>query len=495
MKIISKSIKIGLVALILTSGLSSCTDFLDEVVYTEYDPNQFLKDKSGVDALLTGAYSRSRIISYDHRNYTYLLNEFCTDVSFETGGGLEAVAAPFIQFTWPVNNGILNGQWNKMYGAIASANTVLIVAAQLDGLSESELNAIKGEARFIRASAYYYLYNLFGPTPLIEIPAGATPDEIESIGQETPRASKEEFFNYVIGDLEFAAENLPTEETLIGRATKGAALGYLMKLYLNDKNWEMASNTAQKIMDLGYYNLYEDYPTLFSVNGEQNKEYIFRAPCLPQSGYQNNYMAHAFPPGYPILSTWANYGAQFRTYTAFFETFEEGDKRRELFVTDYTDLTGKDVELVYKEDGSPADNVRSFKYWPDPNGIGENHGNDIVYIRFADVLMTRAEALNEINGPNAESIELLNRIRRRAGVSEILLSDYASKESLRDFILEERGREFYTEGLRREDLIRHGKFISSAQSRGHNAQDYQVLYPIPLQQLDTNPNLEQNPGY
>lgn len=495
MKILSKSIKIGLIVLTLASGLSSCTDFLEEAVYTEYDPNEFLKDKSGVDALLTGAYSRSRIISYDHRDYTYLLNEFCTDVSFETGGGLEAVAAPFIQFTWPVNNGVLNSQWNKMYSAIASANTVLIVAAQLDGLSESELNAIRGEARFIRASSYYYLYNLFGPTPIIEIPEGATPDEIESIGQETPRASKEEFLSYVIEDLEFAAENLPIVETLIGRATKGAALGYLMKFHLNDKNWELASATAQKIMDLGYYSLYDDYSTLFSVNGEHNREFIFRAPCLPQSGYQNNYMAHAFPPGYPVLDTWANYGAQFRTYTAFYETFEETDKRKELFITEYTDLTGKDIKLIYKEDGSPADNVRSFKYWPDPNGIGENHGNDIVYIRYADVLMAKAEALNEINGPNSESFELLNQIRTRAGLGEVSLTDYPTKESLRDFILEERGREFYTEGLRREDLIRHGKFISSAKSRGHNAQDHQVLYPIPLQQLDTNPNLEQNPGY
>jgi len=491
----TKNIKTTLIAFSILIGLTGCIDFLEEKVYTEYNPNEFLKDKSGVDALLTGAYARSRIIAYDHRNYTYLLNEFCTDVSFETGGGLEAVAAPFIQFTWPVNNGVLNGQWDKMYGAIASANTVLAVAADLQDLSEDELNAINGEARFIRASAYYNLYNLFGPTPIIDIPAGATPDEIEEIGKGTPRPTKDEFFSYVIADLQFAADNLPIEETLIGRATKGAALGYLMKFYFNDKNWEKASDTAQEIIDLNYYRLYEDYEKLFSINGEANKEFIFRAPCLPQSGYQNNYMAHAFPPGYPVMATWANYGAQFRTYTDFYETFDAQDIRRKLFVTDYVDITGKNIELLYSQDGRPLDNARSFKYWPDPNGIAENHGNDIVYIRFADVLLSRAEALNEVNGPNAESISLINQIRLRAGVDEIQLNDFSSKDGLRDFILEERGREFYTEGLRREDLIRHGKFISSAQSRGYNAQPHQVLYPIPLQQLETNPNLEQNPGY
>lgn len=491
----TKNIKTALIAFSILIGFTGCIDFLEEKVYTEYNPNEFLKDKSGVDALLTGAYARSRIIAYDHRNYTYLLNEFCTDVSFETGGGLEAVAAPFIQFTWPVNSGILNGQWNKMYGAIASANTVLAVAADLQGLSEQELNAINGEAKFIRASAYYNLYNLFGPTPIIEIPAGATPDEIEEIGKGTPRPTKEEFYSYVIADLQFAADNLPVEEAPIGRATKGAALGYQMKFYLNDKNWEKAADVAQEIIDLNYYSLYNDYEKLFSIDGEGNKEFIFRAPCLPQSGFQNNYMAHAFPPGYPVLPTWANYGAQFRTYTSFYETFGENDSRRKLFVTGYVDVTGKSVDLLYGLDGQPLDNARSFKYLPDPSGTAENHGNDIVYIRFADVLLSKAEALNEMNGPNQESISLINQVRTRAGVNEIQLGDFSSTEALRDFILEERGREFYTEGLRREDLIRHNKFITSAQSRGYNAQPHHVLYPIPLQQIETNPNLEQNPGY
>ena len=134
-------------------------------------------------------------------------------------------------------------------------------------------------------------------------------------------------------------------------------------------------------------------------------------------------------------------------------------------------------------------------YWPDPNASGENNGNDIVYIRYADILLCRAEALNELNGPNAESISLINQVRQRAKVADIVLGDYPTKESLRDFILAERGREFFSEGLRREDLIRHGKFISNAIERGKNAKPYHVLYPIPQRQREANPNLAQNPGY
>lgn len=476
----------------LTTG---CKSFLEEEVYTEYDPDGFLNDESGIDALLTGAYARSRIIAYDHRNYTYMMNEFNTDISFETGGGLEKDAAPFIQFNWAVNNSFLNSFWSKMYRAIASANSVLILAAQLDNLDQDKTDRIQAEARFIRGSSYYFLYNLFGPTPLIDIPAGATPEEIEEIGKNTPRASHEEFVSYLIADLEYAAQYLPLEENPIGRATKGAALGYLMKLYLKEKNWEKVAEVTKQVIDSKQYELYGDFTKLFDIVGENNREFIFRAPCLPQEGYHNNYMAHAFPPNYPIVSNQVNFGAQFRTYSAFYKTFDAADKRRELLIRTYKDNAGKTVELLEDQNGKALDDVRSFKYWPDQNAVGEAMGNDIVYIRYADILLSRAEALNELSGPTEEAIALINAVRQRANVSLLTLGSYPSKEELRTFLLAERGREFYSEGLRREDLIRHGKFISLAQTRGYAAKDHQVLYPIPQQQIDANPKLAQNEGY
>jgi len=127
--------------------------------------------------------------------------------------------------------------------------------------------------------------------------------------------------------------------------------------------------------------------------------------------------------------------------------------------------------------------------------IGQDNGNDIPYIRLADIILARAEALNEIGGPTQEAVDLINQIRNRVGATPAVLSNYPSKESLRDFILAERAREFYSEGLRREDLVRHGKFIQQAIDRGIAAEPHQVLYPLPQEQIDNNPNLEQNPGY
>ncbi|MCQ2153252.1 MAG: RagB/SusD family nutrient uptake outer membrane protein [Bacteroidales bacterium] len=476
--------------------LSGCYGFLKEEVYTEYDPSQVLKDEEGVNALLAGAYSKSRMVGYNSRNFTYMMNEFCTDIAFETGGGLEASCTPYINFTWGINDQFLDTHWRNMYSAISSANSVLSVTKSLTGVPEETIAKIQGEARFIRASSYYYLYTIFGTTPIIEIPEGATPEEIETIGNSTPRAEKSDFVNYIIKDLEFAAANLPVVEDPIGRATKGAALALLTKLYMHETDWANAQNTAKKVVELNHYSLSDDYAKMFSVEGENNLEYIYRAPCLPVSGYHNNYMAHALPPKYPTLLPYDNFGAQFRTYTAFYETFEDGDKRRECFVTHYINTDGEEVELLRDTvTRDPLDNVRSFKYALDPNGTGELHGNDIVLIRYADILLCLAEADNELNGPTQTGLDYINAVRDRAGLEHWKLIDYTTKDELRDSILAERGREFFSEGLRREDLIRHGKFISNARKRGKDAQEYHVLYPIPLSQLQTNPKLVQNPGY
>ena len=144
----------------LMAGFTSCNDFLEEKVYTEYDPDGMLQDQSGVAALLTGAYARSRIIEYNSRNYTFLMNEFPTDVSFETGGGLERDAFPFINFSWDVDNSFLNTFWGKMYEAIASANSVLNVTDGLTTIPEESLKKAQAEARFIRSVSYYYLLNI-----------------------------------------------------------------------------------------------------------------------------------------------------------------------------------------------------------------------------------------------------------------------------------------------------------------------------------------------
>ncbi len=489
----NKAMKKYIFSIIVIFTLTNCENFLEEEVFTEYDPGVFLQDQAGIDALLTGAYSELILTNFEAIDY-FVLTQLPTDETWETGGGLNGRVLPIMNFTWDPSVAYFNNQYNRFYEAIAAANNVISVVNGLDGLDEAASNKIIAEARFIRSMSYYILHNSFGPTPIIEIPDGASLDEIEAIGKETPRPTEQEYRNYVEADFMFAADNLDAGG-VSSRANKGSAYALLTKFYLNNKEWQKAADAAQEVIGLGY-ELYGDITKLFSVEGEDNNEFIYTFESLVGSNQNNVYMPHAFPPNYPIQSNWSNFGAQFRTYTAFYETYESGDLRRDHFITEYTPTTTGVLTPLDRDSGGAAlDDIRSFKYTPDPNASGNNHGNDVPFVRLADIILARAEAINELDGPTQPSIDLINAIRDRAGIPDVLLTDFASKEALRDFILAERGRELSIEGLRREDLIRHGKFIQSAISRGKAAQSHQVLYPIPQAQRDNNPNLDQNTGY
>ena len=481
-------------ALSLAAPLSGCKKFLDEQVYTEYDPAVFLQTKEGVDALLTAAYS-AQAITFIGRDYYNILNDFPGDMAFESDGGLERSVLPVQRFTMNPSMDFIDQEYGKFYTAIARANNVIRVVANLPGLAPAVVDQVNAEARFIRGFSYYALHNLFGPTPIIEIPNGASLDDIERIGKETPKATEAEYHAYVEADFLFAATTLKAGG-VYSRANKGSAYALLTKFYLNNKEWQKAADAAAIVLTSGY-TLNPDYVAMFTVEGEAaNKEYIFVGECLPGSGQYQQIMAHNFPPGYRVQSNWTNFGAQFRFYSRFYDTFEAKDIRRSVFITDYIPANSTKATLLYRDAaGKALDNVRSFKYRPDPNAIGTQHGNDMAYVRLADIILARAEALNELNGPTAESITLINQIRNRAKATPITLAAYPTKDGLRDFLLAERAREFFDEGLRREDLIRQGKFISGAIARGLPAKPFHVLYPFPQTQIDNNPKLVQNTGY
>jgi len=195
--------------------------------------------------------------------------------------------------------------------------------------------------------------------------------------------------------------------------------------------------------------------------------------------------------GLVYLNNWRNYAAQYSLRDAFFNSFAASDKRKETVLTSFINSSGQTVSLL-----TNTNDTRPLKFWPDPAAIDGGGGNDIPVIRYADILMSRAEALNELNGPNTESITLINQIRARAGLGDVLLANFALKDDLRDQIIKERSWEFYCEGLRREDLIRTGKFISYALARGvTNAKPTHLLFPIPQPAMDSDSKLVQNPGY
>lgn len=479
--------KLGISIILIPLFFSfSCKNFLKEEVFTQYDPNSFLQMKQGVESLLNSAYSKLYNGSLLARNYL-VLNAMPTNILWDYGGGFVNIATLYTNFEWDPQEGILEGVWRNYYEGIRNANSLLdnIHLAE-SSFSKNEIKKVIAEARFIRAADYYYLWQIFGPIPLI-----TTSDSLDL----TPsKPSEEEFNTFLENELQEAAADLPLTQDLWGKATKGAALAQLGEFYLNTHQWEKAADINKDIINLNQYQIFKgDIKYQFAVENEQNNSNIFVCPVVPDEGI-NAYMPHAFPPKYPIQSNWINWGTQFCIYNSWFKTYNKDDKRRNWFITNYTDVDGNYHNLLDPND--PGRAVRCFKYWPDPNAISQSHGNDIVLIRYAEVLLNRSEALNEINGPNQESVNLLNAIRDRAGVPEYNLSDFPTKKSFREAMLKERGWEFVVESKRRMDLIRQGEFISRARARGKtSAEDYMTLYPIPQTEIDANPNLEQNPGY
>ena len=468
--------------------LISCNDFLEEEVYTQYDPKDFLQTEEGINSVLISAYGNFHIRGWDIQNRIYHFNEFTSDHMWAWGGGVGNVASNFISFSWDSQNAPIYWIWGGIYKSIRNANSLLDNIDEVTEIPPEKIEQLKAEAIFIRAVNYCYLWELFGPVPLLKT--------TEGLDFEPQKATNEEFNNFIETELLSAANALPEVQELWGRATKGAALSFLGRFYLNTHQWGKSAAIYQEVISLNQYSLFQgNLNGMFSVENEVNNEVILSSPLLSTSSNSFNPIASfAFPPKYKIQDNWKNFGANFVLYNNFVKSYHPQDKRLGWILLDYVDLNG-----VYHDCLDPNDisrGARSFKFTPDPNANNEKHGNDFPMIRYAEVLLGRAEALNEINGLNQESVDLLNDVRGRAGVPLYSVSDFQSKDEFRDAILEERGWEFVSEGLRRVDLIRHGKFIEKARERGvSNAQDYMVRFPFPQSEINSNPNLEQNPGY
>ena len=371
--------------------------------------------------------------------------------------------------------------FSDLFEGIFIANNVLINVNDNANITETIRNRVKGEALFRRALFYSKALSLFGNLPKITSPES---DPFNLPTQVPP----EEIAQLLINDLAEAASLLPETyaNTDYGRFTKGAAYALLARFQLNQKNWQAAINASREVIGSGY-SLSTNYGSIFGVDNQGNPEIILIIPCIAQPGVGNTMIAHTAEPDF-IPGGWGGHLAR----NEFYDSFDQQDFRRTFLVRNYQSVTGGMRSVT--------DGAMIIKYQPDPNRVGAWAGNDIVLHRLGEVYLTLAEALNEENGPNQESIDLINALRDRAfggDVSKrIQLADFSSTEKLRNHILNERSWELYAENYRREDLIRHGKYIQQALDRGVvNAQEFHVLYPIPQTEIDRNPNLNQNPGY
>jgi hypothetical protein len=249
---------------------------------------------------------------------------------------------------------------------------------------------------------------------------------------------------------------------------------------------------ADKVINTGQFDLFPTYIDLFAIanEGNSNKEIIYTHPATSagsSSAVQTN--ALVFPTDYNRPSSIGLFAARVYFFDSFVDSFHPSDTRQAMLIKSYVNTAGKTIQ------GYGVNETIAGKYELDKNANGANQSNDWPEIRYADILLSKAESLNEMNGPSKEAVDLINRIRTRAKVPELELSNFTTKEKLRSAILDERSWEFAFEGKRRQDEIRQGVMISRAQARGKNAKDFHVLFPIPQTEIDANKQIKQNSGY
>lgn len=516
--------KLAICAAALLLMFQSCG--LEEDIYSVYTPETFYANETQVLSSLSGVYRNFAQISGMGVEYRVL--ELSADQVL-THGKIQGWWAnndfeQLMEHQWDADHNYLNGTWNTFFGTVGQTNA-LIDALEASTLSEEDIIRPTAELRALRAYAYFYLMDLFGNVPIFTAPK-VDPNNLPEQNTRT------EVFNFVVDELKQAADVLPSEtevgEEYYGRLTKEAVYALLATTYLNAEiytgtaQYAEAIEYADLVINSGAYSLLLNYFDNFAPDNQGNAEFIFGGIYTPNiPGGIGHPLVQKVLPGisgglFGLPYTPQNGFGTRPSVVALHE--DENDVRKQVYLPHgplQDPRTGDTVmvERIVPDNNSqlyvpgestegpvpyviiPATGIRNqpmnagikwIKWQIDPNTNGGNAGNDIAFIRYADILLVKAEALAR-TGDMAGALTLVNQVRERSNAAPL------TSLTLED-ILDERGRELAFEMTRRRDLIRFGKFTDAWEFK-EASEPFRTLYPIPKRAIDANPKLKQNPGY
>lgn len=502
-----KKIKLMLVALSLC-GLTACQ--LEREDYTEISPDNFPKTEQdlrlAVNALMyefgTGYWNGESIYSPNYGGYQVISDMTSDDLW--SSWGWESDNLHYHQWFASVVGDIQNHCYQNFshYQFLSKArNTIRRIEASSAPEDSKKLYA--GEVRALRGWMGLYLYDMFGPVPVASDEVLDNPTSFTYLG----KVSDEDYDDMMENDLRGAISVLPEKAAARGRMTKGAAMMILLKYYMIRGKYDKAETLARDLMAMEgkVYNLQPDYNYVFSKEGMGNDEIILQVGCNSSASWTANYMtAEVLPSDMPWTEKSEGWGGYVMPWD-FYNTFEAGDVRTKNIVTQYTNKSGV---LMTKDNSTQLSyGPLPLKYGKDDTMSGSYSGIDLIIYRYSDVLLTLAECINRNqHHPTDEAIALVNRIRHRAKLADLSAEQTATYESFNDALLTERGHEFYLEGLRRQDLIRFGKYVELANKRideaNANGKSYFKVdnshnrFWIPQTFIDeSKSNIKQNEGY
>ncbi len=504
--------KAGFFTLLVLAPISACTD-LTEVPSSAISPENFYANEAEVIGGLASVYAQLRTTTDDYYNVSEVTSDEIivptrgTDW-YDNGQWLDLDRQTFAPNS-PATLSLVNGAWNSLFAGVARANVVLTAIENSNFASKA---VVQAELRTLRAFYYYLLQDLFGGVPIVE------DTEIAA----RPRNTRAEVFAFIESELNAARVVLPPTwpAAMNGRLTRGAADAILASLYLNAEvftgtvtpaglqkgtaRWQDAANAADRVINSGVYSLASNWRSNFTADNFASPEIIMAVKYIAQDGLGLNFLMRALHYTQFTPSPWNGFATIAATYAAF----DPDDRRRQIFLegrqfnletgAPVNDRTGNplvfDPNIPDPTQAGEGAGVRIVKWPYDPAHVAQHNGNDYAHFRLAEMILIKAEALNELGGAGtAQAITLVNSVRARNFATPEPITA-TTQAGVRTAIMNERLFELTAESKRRTDLIRYGRWTATWFNKTVT-DPYRVLMPIPQTQLGTNPELVQNPGY
>ncbi|MDR2969109.1 MAG: RagB/SusD family nutrient uptake outer membrane protein [Tannerellaceae bacterium] len=528
-----KAYKILFITLCTLMAISSCTgDLLNPLPKDRLASELFWKTTEDVVYASNGVYSilgdQWRYASMDsYSDLSHFILQWRAESQIE-------------KYTFDASNNVVAGEWSHYYRIISAANNFLENVDLVEGIDESLKNRLKAEMKTLRAYAFINLVMLYGDIPLI-----TTTLDIDGAKSVT-RTPTNEVWNFISEDLTSAADNLPLVQEERGRVTKGTALALKARAMLYAGKYLEAKSAAKSVMDMGVHRLYESYSKLFGYEGETSSEIIFArqytknlsghgifsfftanslytqqcqaVPCKPlvdaylmkTTGLPIDNPASGFNPKDPYKD---------RDPRLNYTIYVTGDELPNGVILNTLPGNGSGDDITTSAENVTPTGWYFKKYvnnvdYPDP----WNSGVNLIYLRYAEVLLTYAEASIELGGSEIDQsvLDALNEIRKRPDVNMPEVTTLNQTE-LRETVRRERMVELAMEGHRLFDIRRWkiGEEVIPGTVKGMTYEntegalitvelsgyvkefkpDRHYLWPIPFREKDLNNNLEQNPGY
>lgn len=487
-----KNILTGLSLAVLALSLYSCEKFLDlepqsqsiAVENTSADSILY-KTASDAEAALAGAYA-------DFKNEYYQLDYYVNgDAQSDDAyaGGDNPANFQIDDYKLDATNTNVSRDWSYLYATIGKTNAVINNVGKVTdpALTAARKEEIIGEASFIRAFMYFQAVQLWGDVPLqlTEVTSISAANLEEIYPQLFPeRAPAEDVYKQIILDLETALAKVPATAPHKGYATKGAANAMLAKVYATQEphDWDKVKQYCDAVI-AGGFSLLPDYEQLWDNANENSAESIFEINY--NGGITDGNWGTKIFRGLD----WKKFNLPSNDLEKAFDA--ENDVIRKNASIIYLDVTGK-----WSDPHWPQTKYPFINKW---RNFNEGSSQNYIFIRLADILLLKAEALNEL-GDQTGAADLVDQIRERVNLPKTTASTQAE---LRLAIEKERRLELAFEGHRWYDLKRTGRAIpvisaavdQNGANLGYNLTENRLVWPIPQAELDKNLKLRQNPGY